>query len=246
MPRSGPTYSELQARDAVLVSRSYAETLRTLGMCATGGGSRVLKKRISIWGISTDHFDPDAARNAGLKQAPKRLEELLVEGSAGSRGNLKRRLFAKGVKSRVCEMCGQDEIWRGRKMSLILDHVNGVSTDNRLANLRIVCPNCAATLETHCGRKLRVADRQRLCKRCGKSYEPYARLQQYCSRECGQRWPRTGKPVHVTRRVERPPHDQLRREIAESGYSAVGRRYGVSDNAIRKWIRSYEREDRAA
>lgn len=32
------------------------------------------------------------------------------------------------------------------------------------------------------------------------------------------------------------------REIAETGYSAVGRRYGVSDNAIRKWVRAYDRD----
>lgn len=207
-----------------------------------GWGARVLKKWIATWGISTEHFDPDAARNAGLKQPPKRLEELLVMGSAQSRGNLKRRLYSEGLKNRICEVCGQDELWQGRRMSLILDHVNGVSTDNRLENLRIVCPNCAATLETHCGRKLRVSDRERLCKRCGQSFEPYARLQQYCSRECGQRWARTGNPVHATRRVERPPFDQLRHEVDETSYVAVGRKYGVSDNAVRKWVRQYERE----
>ena len=49
---------------------------------------------------------------------------------------------------RRCELCGQTESWRGRTMALILDHVNGVPTDNRLENLRIVCPNCAATLDT--------------------------------------------------------------------------------------------------
>ena len=47
-------------------------------------------------------------------------------------------------------------------------------------------------------------------------------------------------PRPATRRVERPPHDQLVREIEELGYLAVGRRYGVSDNAIRKWRRAYE------
>jgi HNH endonuclease len=41
-------------------------------------------------------------------------------------------------------------------MALILDHINGVRDDNRLENLRIVCPHCAATFETHCGRKTRV------------------------------------------------------------------------------------------
>ena len=65
-------------------------------------------------------------------------------------------LFEEGLKERRCEMCGQDENWHGRTMSLILDHINGVPDDNRLENLRIVCPNCAATLETHCGRKNRI------------------------------------------------------------------------------------------
>ncbi|MEA2192239.1 MAG: hypothetical protein QOI73_2360 [Solirubrobacteraceae bacterium] len=42
--------------------------------------------------------------------------------------------------------------------------------------------------------------------------------------------------------MQRPPHDQLLREIAATSYSAVGRKYGVSDNAVRKWVRQYERE----
>jgi hypothetical protein len=50
-------------------------------------------------------------------------------------------------------MC-QGEEWVGKKMSLILDHINGVNNDNRIEN-RIVCPNCNATLDTHCG-KIRV------------------------------------------------------------------------------------------
>jgi transposase-like protein len=52
-------------------------------------------------------------------------------------------------------------------------------------------------------------------------------------------------PNPATRRVERPPYDELLREIAASSWSAVGRRYGVSDNAVRKWVRQYEREEAA-
>ena len=48
------------------------------------------------------------------------------------------------------------------------------------------------------------------------------------------------------RRVERPPYEQLMREIAETNWSAVGRKYGVSDNAVRKWVRWYEAELDAA
>ena len=54
-----------------------------------------------------------------------------------------------------------------------------------------------------------------------------------------------GVPNPALRRAERPPYEQLLREIEESSWSAVGRRYGVSDNAIRKWVRQYEREQAA-
>jgi len=67
----------------------------------------------------------------------------------------------------------------------------------------------------------------------------------YCSRACGQRAPRPRGPRPAARRVERPPYEQLVAEIAELGYLGVGRRYGVSDNAIRKWRLAYERDARA-
>lgn len=106
---------------------------------------------------------------------------------------------------------------------MILDHINGVPDDNRLENLQVVCPNCAATLDTHCGRKNR--------------REPVWR--------CGAKWDRTalhGRPNPGSRKVERPPYEQLLEEIAATGYLAVGRKYGVSDNAVRKWVRWYERQ----
>jgi hypothetical protein len=149
-----------------------------LGVRPAGGNFRTLRKYAEqIWRIPTGHFDPDLARNEALGHEPIALEQILVEGSTYSRSHLKARRYKAGLKARMCEMCGQGEIWQERRMSLILDHRNGVADDNRLANLRIVCPNCAATLDTR-----------------------------------------------------------------TLGFAATGRRYGVSDNAVRKWLRAYEQE----
>lgn len=169
----------------------------------------------------------------------------MVEQSSYSRNHLKERLFDEGVKDRQCESCGQGETWRGRRMALILDHVNGVPDDHRIENLRILCPNCAATLETHCARKNRLAPVPRDCVGCGEAFFPNRRKQKYCSRACGQRRKRSalrGVPKLASRRVERPPYLRLVAEIEQKGYLAVGRKYGVSDNAIRKWVRFYENE----
>jgi hypothetical protein len=191
------------------------------------------------------------------------LAKILVAGSTYARGNLKRRLFEEGLKERRCELCGQDESWRGRRMALILDHVNGIANDHRLENLRVVCPNCAATLDTHCGRNL---PRERSCLGCGHVFPPKHIRQRYCTLECFncRRTVRRGKapplaaaegvreqlavtstwgiPRPGRRRAERPFYEELILDVDELGYCAVGRMHGVSDNATRKWIAQYERE----
>jgi hypothetical protein len=241
-------YRPSEARAAIASSRSWAESLRKLGYCPTGGNAVTIRERARAWGISTAHFDPAAAsREALARSNPKKpLSEILTTGSTYSRSSLKRRLYEEGLKQRRCELCGQGEVWRGKRMSLILDHINGERDDNRIENLRIVCANCAATLDTHCGRKNRVPVEPVACQRCGSHFTPRRRGQTYCSRYCASRWRRTGRPRVAARRVERPPYQQLLAEIDEHGYLGVGRRYGVSDNAVRKWVRQYEREKAVA
>src|SRR3954471_15259465 len=147
MPR-GRWFSENDVRSAVADSVSYAEVLRRLGLRAAGGNHRTIRKYVeNVWRIPVDHFERPSGQPAAGRAIP--LAEVLVEGSTYHRGHLRRRLLAEGLKRPQCEMCGQGELWRGRRMSLVLDHINGVHDDHRLENLRMLCPNCNATLDTH-------------------------------------------------------------------------------------------------
>jgi hypothetical protein len=72
---------------------------------------------------------------------------------------------------------------------------------------------------------------------CSAEFTPKYPAQRYCCHECGARSPKPG-----LRKVSRPPYEQLLADLEASNFLAVGRKYGVSDNAVRKWLRYYERE----
>jgi HNH endonuclease len=239
-----PPFSEAELRSAVARALTWAEALRLLGYDNKGMNYRTIQRWVNNWGITTDHFNASEARRRANRARALPLRDALVESSTYPRGKLKERLLAAGLKQRACEMCGQSEVWNGKLMSLVLDHVNGISNDHRLENLRIVCPNCNATLDTHCGRNV---PRQRVCPSCGECFAPRHIRHRYCSMRCvgaANSEKLRGIPQPERRKVERPAYEQLKAELEATSFSAVGRKYGVSDNAVRKWLRAYERGEK--
>lgn len=198
-------------------SKTISEVIQKLKLTAIGGNHKTIVKYIKKYNIDTSHFEQRSDRMRLLNPAIP-LDKVLVENCNYNRVHLKNRLYKEGIKKRECEECGQGEIWRGKKMSLILDHKNGINNDNRIENLRIICPNCSATLPTHAGKNNKKAIEKR-------------KKNKYTAE----------RPLLNKRIVKRPSLKRLQKEIKELGYSATGRKYGVSDNAIRKWIKSYNK-----
>lgn len=151
-------YSEDELRRAVRDSRSYREVLGHLGLSQQGGGSyATLQRRIAELQLSTAHFTGQGLNRENisghLRSVALPLDELLVADSAcRNPGRLKQRLMRLGLLGDRCAICGIGPSWRGAPLVLRMDHVNGVRTDNRLTNLRLVCPNCDSQLPTFAGR----------------------------------------------------------------------------------------------
>jgi hypothetical protein len=223
------------------VKESYciSDLMEKLNRTKSGAGVKTIKKYIFLYDIDTSHFNPYKKNIERLKSNTRlSLEYWLQEGTKIGSSNLKAKLYKSGLKQRICEKCGQGEIWNGEKISLILDHINGHPSDNRLENLRIVCPNCEATLLTHCrgykkNKKIFKEPKKPQLKIKENNKTPKLKIIHKSKEEAS----------FLQRKVDRPPFSQLMQEVSENGYSATGRKYGVSDNAIRKWIKQYKKEN---
>lgn len=137
-------------------SVSYSDVLRKTNNSISGASLRVLKKYIVENNIDISHFKARGTFNSRTKK----ISEWLKHGTIIGSNSLKIKLYKHNLKKEQCELCGQEPIWMGKKMALILDHIDGDNTNNIIENLRIVCPNCNATLPTHCGK-----NRKTKCKK---------------------------------------------------------------------------------
>jgi hypothetical protein len=221
-------YSKEKLEKIITNSNNFSDVVRKLGMKPFYGNRQTVKKYVELYRLDITHFRKSSP---GRKGDGKKflLENILVENSTYIyTASLKERLYKEGIKERKCEMCGQGELWMGKKISLILDHINGCNTDNRIGNLRIVCPNCNASLPTHGGKNIKRQDK--VSNRCGCGKETYGN-NKVCS-SCSQ---------INQRKVKRPDYETLLEEIKNLGYTGTGLKYGVSDNAIRKWKKYYEK-----
>lgn len=148
------TWSEAELRKAVVSSTSYRQVLAKLGLREAGGNYAQLQRYVAELGLDTAHFK-GRTWNKGLKIAgvPRiPLERVLVKGSTFQSHKLKMRLFAAKLKPMRCEECGWAKVSSDGRLPLELDHINGDPRDNRLQNLRILCPNCHSLKPTHRGR----------------------------------------------------------------------------------------------
>lgn len=139
-------------------SKTFTEILTHFSLINKGNNTYTLKRRLDFEGIDYSHIPQGKYANKGIARGGAKIipmKDVLIKGSSYKRGSLKKRLIKEGLLKVKCAGCEITDVWMGKKIVLVLDHINGDSTDNRLENLRFLCPNCNSQTETFCGRNIK-------------------------------------------------------------------------------------------
>jgi Zn finger protein HypA/HybF involved in hydrogenase expression len=245
-------------------SFSIAETLRKLNIKPIGQHYKKFHRWLLEWKIDMSHFgERGRHRNrTGLSNGnrKKTLEEILTENSYYNGTKLKFRLVESKIKEWKCDECDNTE-WNGKKIPLELEHCNGISSDNRLENLKILCPNCHAQTEHYRGKNKKscrnerrelkqrelneVAKKEDLCTKGIKTLELVPKCVDCNGKISSDSFKRCVDcyKIYQMQRGKRPSYNELANDFKElKSFVRVGEKYNVSDNAVRKWAKLYQME----
>ena len=242
------------------ISNSLNHLCNNLGLRGVDGYYQKLKRIIRENGLSTEHFGTiKLSNNGGSRNIYTAMsdDEFFIKNSNRHGSSIIKRLVGGNYKEYKCENCGISE-WDGKPLRLQVHHINGDHNDNRIENLQLLCPNCHTQTDTYARNNIaktngfKITDRvdeilngsessfkpkdveelkerilppkeKKYCQICGK--EILGEGEKYCSHKCAEK---------ASRRFEATPN-QLIEDFKElKSFTAVGRKYGVSDNAIKR------------
>lgn len=162
-------------------------------------------------------------------------ENLFVENCNYSRQALKRHLHQFLNLEYICNICKLKPFWNNKKLTLQIDHINGVHNDNRLENLRWLCPNCHSQTDSFAGRNLKKDKIKYNCLDCNKTITKYGIRCRSCSNSKKMKMAKNKK-------IEWPSNEEISKLVWEIPRSQLAKQLGVSDKAISNYCKRREIE----
>jgi hypothetical protein len=222
----------------VAESKTWTELALKCGYNNTGNKT-VIKKRTEHMNIDVAHLPHghNWASGEPKKMLKYKMEDILIEKSTYTNmSSLKKRLRKELNWEDKCHSC-QLTTWLDKPIPLELEHKNGIHNDNRIENLAFLCPNCHALTDTYKGKNIKTykeATKEiQKCIDCDKDISPLCDRCVYCYK--------IYQAAHLVK-VVRPSYEQLVEDTKNLTMVAIGKKYGVSDNSVRKWIKKYEKD----
>lgn len=175
MPQT-PTWSDNSLTEAVSSSTGVTEVVRKLYGSWCGGSSQLVVKRIKSLGLGTSHFTRRVPR------VPRNQPDTYFLCNGRDLSSKKVRALLLKYKPYECSLCGNSGSHNGLKLTLHVDHKDGVRSNNELENLRWLCPNCHSQTETYASKNIKTRDRKVVvlvtlfCKCCAKEFKVEKRV----------------------------------------------------------------------
>lgn len=208
-------------------STSYSDIIRYFGLQSDSGNFITLKTRIKEDNIDVSHITESKKGKPFPFKEKRSISDITTENSTYNRTSLKKRLLKENLLKNECYICGLKDTWNNKPINLRIDHINGISNDNRLENLRILCPNCDSQLDTFSGRNRKDKNKKNYCLLCKVEIH---HTSTFCL-TCSNNHPNRSKP-----KIEWPSTEILLELLTKLNYVQLGKYLNVSDNAIRKHL----------
>lgn len=221
--------NKYEFQNIVEINKTLADILRFFGLHVGAGNYKTLKRRIQEENINIDHIPLGRNHNNGrifgpLPRIP--LEQILIKNSTYNHGaHIKKRLFDANLLQNKCYICGQLPIWNNEPLVLQLDHINGIHNDNRIENLRILCPHCHTQTTTFNGRNNKYK-----CVDCNIKIRKTSIRCETCDSK---------NQLGKNTKIKWPSIDELLSMLNSSNFTQIAKKLGVSDNAIRGHLKRH-------
>lgn len=149
--------SDQEFKDIVKSSHNIKEILSKLKLTTIGNSwaYSLVQRRMRELGLSNTDLIGESIQVNYVPSNKKSNKDIFTENSSYPRSALRRKIIKESLLEYKCSNpeCGISE-WKGHPISLELDHINGINNDNRLSNLRFLCPNCHSQTVTYGSKNL--------------------------------------------------------------------------------------------